>query len=336
MASITKRRKSDGSSSWDALVRIVGYPATCRSFRTKLEAELWAGRIEAAAQGRTLVLSKAMTLADLIDATRDKLKDPDSAALRYWREQIGMLRLIDINPSLIARHRDLLLGAACRSHGHKRAKPRSSATTRKYLIALSVVYGIGMRELRVCDTNPVALVSKPGEGEWRKRFLSDDERAALITECRQSGSKDLLLAVLLSLTTGLRRGELYGLRWRDIDLARRWAVLPRTKNGTSRGVPLTESVAKMLADRRGQSDEAVFAADVTKAWKNALVRAEISDFRWHDLRHSAGSMLVQNGATLTEIAELLGHKSIKMTSRYSHVNGDHTKRLVDRVMGDLQ
>jgi integrase len=335
MASFSKRRKRDGSISWDALVRIVGYPASCRSFRTKLEAELWAGQIEAAAKGRTLVLSRKMTLANLIAAARAKLKDPDSAALRYWREQIGMLRLIDVNSTLIARHRDLLRGAQCRSHGHKRMKPRSDATVRKYLIALSCVYRIGMRELRVCNSNPVAMVSKPSEGEWRKRFLSDDERAALIAECKRSTSNDLLLAVLLSLTTGLRQGELYRMRWGDVDLARRWVVLPQTKNGSSRGVPLTESVAKLLAERRGLPDEVVFAVDLTKAWKNALTRAKISNFRWHDLRHTTGSTLVQNGANLSEVAELLGHKSIKMTSRYSHVHSDHTKRLVDRIMGEL-
>ena len=227
MASITKRRKRGGSVSWDAQVRIVGYPTTCRSFRTQLEAVLWAGRIEAAAKGRTLVLSKKMTLAQLIDASRNYLKDPESAALRYWRDQIGMLRLIDINSSVLSRHRDLLLGAPCRSHGHKRMKPRSDATVRKYLIALSCVYKVGMRDLRVCDTNPLALVRKPSEGEWRKRFLSDDERERLLTECRRSASKDLYLAVLISLTTGLRRGELRRMHWRDVDLDRRWAVLQR-------------------------------------------------------------------------------------------------------------
>ena len=121
---------------------------------------------------------------------------------------------------MIAHHRDLLIGGLYRSHGYRRAKQRSGATVRKYLIALSCMYRVGMRELRVCDTNPVTMVSKPPESEWRKRFLTGDEREALLETRKRSRSKDLYLAVLISLTTGIRQGELKGLHWRDIDLKR--------------------------------------------------------------------------------------------------------------------
>jgi hypothetical protein len=134
MASLTRRRNRDGSASWDATVRVVGYPTACKTFSTKLEADLWASRIEAAARGRTLTLARGLTLAQLIDEALPKVDRPVSAAFAYWRAQLGFLRLIDVTPQLIALHRDRLLGAPCRGFNNKTCKPRSNATVRTYLL----------------------------------------------------------------------------------------------------------------------------------------------------------------------------------------------------------
>lgn len=336
MASIARRRNRDGSTSWDAAVRIVGYPTACKSFRVRLEAELWASRTEAAAKGRTLTLARDMTLAQLIDEGTPRLVRPAAAVFAYWREQIGDLRLIDVTPRLIAVHRDRLLGAPCSGFRNRTCKPRSSATVRNYLVELSRLFAVAIRELHVCDSNPVAAVSKPPASRWRTRYLTDDERARLLASCKASESRDLYLIVLTALTTGARKGELRGLRWRDVDLARRWAVFPTTKNGDSRGVPLTKGVADLM-QQRDRSDQAalVFPVDMTKAFLTAVGRAGIVDFRFHDCRHSAASALVQSGANLSEVAMLLGHRGVQMTARYSHIANEHTSRLVDRVMGAL-
>jgi hypothetical protein len=132
MATISKRRNGDGSTSWDAMVRIVGYPATGRSFRTKLAAELRAGHTEAARKGRTVASAKGMTLDQLIDDALPRLTNPTAAIFVYWREQLGDVRLDRITPEQIALHRDRLLGADCRGHNHKTSKPRSPATVRNY------------------------------------------------------------------------------------------------------------------------------------------------------------------------------------------------------------
>ena len=99
--------------------------------------------------------------------------------------------------------------------------------------------------------------------------------------------------------------------------------------------PLTNAVCSLLASRK-REDARVFRVDITKAWHAAIDRAGIVDFRFHDLRHSCASALVQNGATLAEVATLLGHRGLAMSLRYSHVGNDGTTRLVDRVMGDVQ
>jgi integrase len=141
--------------------------------------------------------------------------------------------------------------------------------------------------------------------------------------------------VLFALTTGARKGEISALEWPQVDLKRRWATFPRTKNGDARGVPLTTAVCTLLATRP-RDGARVFPTDITKAWHTAIDRAGIVDFRFHDLRHSCGSAMVQAGANLAEVATLLGHKNLQMTLRYSHVGNAGTTRLVDRVMGEIQ
>ena len=335
MATITKRPRVRGAVSWDAMVRVRGYPTRCKSFRTRIEAETWAARTEAAAHGRTLVLGRDLTLAQLLDEAEPKLRRPVAAALRYWREQLGALRTRDVTPALIGRHRDLLTGAPTRAHLHKTTRPRSASTVRSYLAVLSAVFKIGVRELRWCESNPVRDVTLPKPSAGRTRFLSDDERTALLSACKASESPSLYAFVLFALTTGARRGELYALRWADVDFARRWAIFPKTKNGTARGVPLVPAVVAAL-ELLPRGGDRVFPEMMTTAWRTAAKNAGLADFRFHDLRHSAASRLVQSGANLSEVAQLLGHKDIRMTQRYSHVHNDHTLKLVDSVMAGIE
>ncbi len=333
MASIIKRPLKGGGLSWTATVRIRGYSTRCQSFPTRHEAELWAARTEAAAYGRTLALGGQVTVADLLTEVEARLRDHRGAPLKYWRAALGSLRVRDVSPALIAAHRDQLLGAATRGHGHKRLKPRSASTVRTYLAVLAAVFKIAVRELRYCDANPVHSVAMPKQDRGRTRFLSADERARLLAACQASESSALYPFVLFALTTGARKGEISGLRWANVDLARRWAIFSRTKNGDARGVPLTPAV--VAAVQHLARGDRVFHVDITKAWHTAVRRAELMDFRFHDLRHSAASHLVQSGANLAEVAQLLGHKDIRMTARYSHVGSAHTTALVDRCMGGI-
>jgi len=349
MATFTKRRNGDGSTSWDAMVRIVGYPARGKSFRTKLAAELWAARTETGAKGGTLAASQGMTLAQLIDEAQPRLVNPSAAAFAYWRDHLGDVRLDKLTPEQIALHRDRLLGADCRGHNHKTSKPRSSATVRNYLIELGRLFALAVKELRVMEVNPCARVTKPKASNEVVRFLSDEERVALLAACKESDQADLYAFALFALTTGARKGEVAGLEWPQVDLARRWAIFPKTKNGDARGVPLTNTVCSLLTARLAERKPfvapytkeqyalwlRVFPVDITRAWHGAIKRAKVENFRFHDLRHSCGSAMVQNGANLAEVATLLGHKGLAMTLRYSHISNAGTSRLVDRVMGDI-
>lgn len=336
MATPRRRRNRDGSISWDATVRRTGHPTACKSFSTKLEADLWIGRIEARMAGRTHSIARNMTVADLIDEALPHLKNPVGVVFAYWREAIGTMRLIDVqsSPHLIATHRDRLLGEPTGGHRYKKLKPRSQSTVRNYLVELARLFAYAVKELHVMEENPCTRVAKPSASKWRVRFLDDDERKALLAACKTSDSPDLYAFVLFCLTTGCRKGEAAALEWRNVDLKRRWAVFPTTKNGTARGVPLTQAVADLLR-ARSRTDARVFPLDITSAWHTAVERAGIADFRFHDLRHSCGSALTMNGANAVEVATLLGHKTLDMVKRYSHLSGAHTTALVDRVMGEI-
>src|SRR6185437_7807887 len=103
----------------------------------------------------------------------------------------GHMPLIKIHPTLIAQHRDLLLGAPCGGYLHKKLRPRSPSTVWQYLQTLHRVFAVAKRELHIVDTNPVSDVVRPSLPKGRTRFLSDDEITVLLAACRNSANEDL-------------------------------------------------------------------------------------------------------------------------------------------------
>lgn len=352
MASIEKRTDAQGNISYRAKIRVKGAAAQSATFTRKTDAAKWAKSTEAAIQeGRYLPQAEARkhTLEDLLDRyARDVLphKKPSTQPsqlrqLNWWRSQLGFLTLDALTPAKIAEARDTLAATVS-----KRKAPLSPATVNRHLALLSHACSYAMKELGWIDANPCTKVSKPKEPRGRVRFLDDDERSRLLSACRDSSNLDLYPAVVLALATGARHGELFGLRWPDVDLSRKVAILHDTKNGERRVLPLTGPALSILKERskvrrldtdlvfparKRQRDGTVRPADIRAAWEAALKAAEIEDFRWHDLRHSAASYLAMNGASLAEIAEVLGHKTLAMVKRYSHLSEAHTASVLERM-----
>jgi integrase len=182
------------------------------------------------------------------------------------------------------------------------------------------------------------IVTKPKEPRGRVRFLSDDERKNLLVACKESDSPYLYITVVLALSTGGRRMEVLGLKWQDVDLNRGIITLHETKNGERRILPITGHALELMKEHskiRHVNCDLVFPGknrkdpvDVRTPWENALKRAEITNFKWHDLRHSCASYLAKNGASLAEIAEILGHKTLQMVKRYAHLSDAHVSKVV--------
>lgn len=365
MATIEKRTDSNGITAYRAKIRMKGYPAQTATFDRRSKAKEWAKSTEAAIrEGRHFKTAEAKrhTFGELVDRyIRDVLprksevtRDHQAMQLGWWKDQIGEYALADVTPALIAEHRDHLANKATNRGGST-----SPATVVRYLAALSHAFTVAMKEWGWVEENPVLKVSKPKEPRGRVRFLSDDERKRLLAACQESRSRDLYPAVVLALSTGARQQEILGLGWKDVDLERRVAVLHETKNGERRVLPLSgpaleilkgraqEAIEKEKARRGSEEGEGesrplvglVFPsrkdrtqpASLRTAFEVALKRAGIEDFRWHDLRHSAASYLAMNGASLAEIAEVLGHKTLAMVKRYAHLSEAHTASVVERM-----
>jgi integrase len=344
MASIQKRTWTDKGgrqrTSYRAQIRRKGFPPVAATFKRKTDADRWARETEADMSRRRYFPqheAERRTLADLVERQLETVKmdrphdyERQRALLGWWREKLGAYTLATLTPDLIGRHRDLL----------QSKEGMSPATVNRYLSALSKAFTNAVTEWHWLPDNPMRRVSKKPEPRGRVRYLSDDERIAILKACRDSEYKPLYLIVLFALTTGMRRGELMGLRWQDIDLERRVSVLHNTKNGDRRSVPIVLEVAELLREhgkvRRLDSD-LVFASEgrdpvwFDKFWYRALKAAKIKDFRFHDLRHSCASYLAMSGATTAEIAAVLGHRTLQMVKRYAHLSDQHTGAVVERM-----
>jgi len=336
-----------------------------KRWATQTEAAIREGRHFAGAEARR------HSVADLIDRyVKDVLpaKKPSTRAtqeiqLAWWREQIGGRTLAECTPALIAEHRDVLTEDPIPSSAKdpQKAGParfRSPATINRFLAVLSHAFTVAVKEYGWLDSNPVLKVTKAKEARGRVRFLSNDEtaddgtvipgeRSRLLAACQKSRSPDLYPAVVLALSTGARRNEVMGLRWGQIDLARGTAVLDDTKNGERRVLPLKGLALTLLQERAKQAradtdlvfpsrakpkeGQPVQPVDLRAAFEAAVKRAGIDDFHWHDLRHSAASYLAMNGASLAEIAAVLGHKTLAMVKRYAHLSDTHVAGVVERM-----
>jgi len=151
----------------------------------------------------------------------------------------------------------------------------------------------------------------------------------------------LYSVVVLALSTGMRQGEILGIQWKDVDFERRRILLHETKNGERRASPLVGHACELIKDLakvRRFDNPYVFPskrqdkpASIRKSWEAVIRKSGLEDFRFHDLRHTAASYLAMNGATLAEIAEVLGHKTLQMVKRYAHLSDAHTTGVVERM-----
>jgi integrase len=358
MATITERTDSTGAKSYRVEVRLKGYPAQRATFERKTDAKKWAQATESAIrEGRHFgtVEAKRHTLADLIDrytrdvlpTKKDKTQGPQVQQLAWWKDQIGARTLADVTPALIAECRDALAREPIPSPAKDPSaagpeRTRSPSTVNRYLAALSHCFTVAVKEWGWIEFNPLLKVTKPKEPRGRVRFLDDAERTRLLTACKASKSPDLYPAVILALSTGARAQELLGLRWPQVDLARKVATLHETKNGERRVLPLAGPALELLRERsnaRRLDTDLIFPGrtrptkpvDLRTPFETALKAARIEDFHWHDLRHTAASYLAMNGASLAEIAEVLGHKTLAMVKRYAHLSEAHTASVVERM-----
>jgi len=357
MATIEKR-VVNGITSFRVKVRRKGFPTETATFERITDAKDWASMIEGRMrEGRhfSTHLSKKHTLSDAIERyietvlpRKPKCIKDQTRHLRRWQKEIGAYCLANIDSAVIANARDALVRENLNQNKEttdntKSDKFRSLSTVNRYVATLSHLYTIAIKEWGWVNDNPTSKFSKFKEPRGRLRILSDKEKNALLEACKQSENQVLYLIVVLCLSTGARRNEIVGLEKQEIDFKRKAIVLEDTKNGEQRVLFIRDLAWKLLSEHlslvEAQETLLVFPSpnnpekpiDIQTAWETALKRAKIKNFRFHDLRHTAASYLAMNGATLRDLAEILGHKTLSMVKRYAHLTESHTAKVVEAM-----
>lgn len=349
------------SRKWKAVIRKTGWPVTVKTFRLKRDAEDWARQTEDE-MVRGVYIQRApaerTTLADALDryvleVTPTKAPFTQRTEKRRaanLKAHLGRYSLAALTPQLVAEYRDdrlsgkLNVGAKARKAG-----PRSGSTVRLELALLGHLYKIAGREWGFgMIPNPVQFVRKPKAGPHRQRRLSRDEERQLFSELEKHSNPMLVWIARIALETGMRSSEISTLERHQVDLRDRVVRLTTTKNGDAREVPLStiavDTFKRALANpvRPIDSDLIFFGEpgrdgkrrpyEFNKLWATARARAGINNFRFHDLRHEAGSRFAEGGMDARKIAAILGHKDMKMSIVYVNLYGRDLVEDVDAAL----
>lgn len=277
------------------------------------------------------------TLGDLLrlyqhDYMTDKAPNTQYAELRFFAQvlrDLGDVPIELITPEVLRRWKEML------SRQHK------ASTVGRYMARLSTVLRVAVEELEWLPTNPMRKIRKPKRGAGIVRYLAAHERMALLAACQQSRNPSLYGIVVVAIALGGRKNEVRCLRWEQVDLEAGVVHFQVTKTSKTLTLPLLGEALEVLtrlAQHREPGVPWVFPSpsgqrprSIKGAWYAALQRAHISNFRFHDLRHTTASYLAMSGATIQEISRILGHAAVQESLRYIHLTDQHLREVLDRM-----
>ncbi|EPL4123804.1 tyrosine-type recombinase/integrase [Citrobacter amalonaticus] len=331
----------------------------------KRKAELW--RVDRLGDFPDVTFEEAC-LRWIEEKSDKKSLDTDKGRMGFWLEQLEGVRLKDITEakiySAVSRmhnrsHLEIWKAkvAAARKKGNPEpeyvAKPVTTSTKAKHLALMKAILRAAERDWKWLEKAPVIKI--PTVRNKRVRWLEKDEAKRLIDECPEP----LKSVVKFALATGLRRSNIINLEWQQIDMQRRvaWVNPEDSKSNRAIGVALNDTACKVLRDQIGNHHKFVFVhtkagrrpdgsvtpavrkmrVDDGRAWKSACKRAGIEDFRFHDLRHTWASWLIQSGVPLSVLQEMGGWESIEMVRRYAHLAPNHLTehaKQIDSIFND--
>ena len=191
-------------------------------------------------------------------------------------------------------------------------------------------------EWELLEKSPMAGMKFLRENNARTRYLSVEESNRLIEACVAPHVRAICL---VASHAGLRLSEILNLRWQHVDLSSGLILIPDSKNGEPRYVPMDSALRSLLANYpRLPNTEFIFTnangdrlRDIRTGFENARARAGLNDLRFHDLRHSFASSWVSDGGDLYLLKDMLGHKSITITERYAHIAPGYRRKAIDRM-----
>lgn len=333
MASIRKR-----SGKYHVQVRRQGFPTQTKSFLQLKDAKEWARLKEIEADRGELSNDhrqlQEKTFGDLVQSYLEKITPykKTSEAETYvlsalQKNAICKVSLRALSTSHFASYRD------------QRLKHISAAGLARELNTIRHMLNIAKIELDIPLThNPLNGLRVDFKDNRRERRLKDGEQEKLLEAARTRQNPLIEKVVIFAIETGMRRGEILGLHWDQVDLKRRSVTILESKNGYSRTIPLTPGAFGLLQsmkDEAGDKDlkpERVFpvtANALRMAWERMLARTDIKELHFHDLRHDAISRFFEMGLTVPEVASISGHRDMKMLMRYAHADAKNLAKKLE-------
>lgn len=335
MASFRTRPGPGGRRVWQVRIKKQGYPEMARTFDLKTEAQVWAKQIESEMDRGVFVSrteAEGTTLAEALDRYLREIT-PAKKPSTQSRETIRA-RVI-AGASLARRSLASIKGSDIATFIRGRqAEGLGANTIRLDLALLSHVFTVagsawGMESLG----NPVKRIrgQRPKLPGGRTRRLVDDEYQRLVEAASGDQGGKIGPIITWTVETAMRRGEIASMRWEHLDRKARVLLLPETKNGTPRRVPLSTAALVVLDALPRRLDGKVWGMrpdSISQAFERVCKAAGVEGLTFHDLRHEATSRLFEKGLGLMEVASITGHKTVQMLKRYTHLRAED---LVERL-----
>lgn len=346
---IQRYKKKNGSFSYYVSIRRKCSKPMQKCFKTQAEAKHWLRNMQTKiieTNSFKEFKSWKYTLSELLDRYENSCfasfgqNFGSICHLKWWRKHFGAKLLQDITPSIIAAAKEKLRQEKTRTKTF-----RSPACANRYLSSLSKVFTVATKEWELLPVNPFSKVSMFPENRGRIRFLSKAELQALLQECKSSENHNLYPVVYLAASLGMRFGEIANLLWKNIDFDKRLVILEITKNKDMRILPMSEQLysylLEMSKDKKPDhkifiyKSKIAFYTAIRRPFKQVLTILHLTDVVFHTLRHTAASHFAMNGASQGELMEILGHRSIQTSKRYTHFNKQHLSKIIQKTNSNL-
>lgn len=324
MATFRKR-----ANNWQARIQRKGYPEITKSFSTKADAIAWARHTETELDKGIFINRSEIektTLKELLNRYLQEITPNKKGAqnetyrINAWlKEPLTNRFLPNIRSTDFALWRDKRL-----------AQGKSSNTVRLDLAIIANLYNVAKNEWGFESlTNPIHFIKLPKLPQGRTRRLDDKELISLLDALDET--IEVKTICLLAIETGMRRSEILKIEWKHIYLDNRFLLLPDTKNGEPRTIPLSSRALEILEGIKVQSGK-LFSTkpqSVSQAFNRACKRANLDNLRFHDLRHEATSRFFEKGLNTMEVASVTGHKTLAMLKRYTHLKATDIAKKLD-------
>jgi len=316
---------------------------TSEGYSPQMAANIRAERMRTIRHGEELPKKKMqVTFEDLwkhydswLETGKKHPSDDRSRYKKHLKKRFGNRRLSSITPlELDELKAELLLGGL------------SPATVKHVLVLIRQMINKAINWGLWHGENPIKKIKLPKLSNNRERYLTHEQAQKILEEVKKTSTQFYEIC-LMSLCTGMRAGEIFDLKWAHVDFQNDIIHVADPKGGTPRKAYMTEIIKKFMNDRdKGEPEDCVFKSrkgerikQVSNSFDRAVNNLKLNDgiddprqkVCFHTLRHTFASWLALNGTPILTIKELLGHKSLIMTERYSHLSPDHKKQAAEQV-----